>query len=218
MLRKYLWPFIISSIVIFLFLLIPYGVFYINFREVPYSSETEHWGHFGDFTGNTANILIGFFNLLALIFLTLKLIEVDDERNEKNIRPLGQISTFINYEKPMQINLENNGFGPMVIEKISISNGDNVYDNYYDLCCYNNNISFFKPYVKSNQMMPNKSSIKPGDSICLLELKLDSNSNVGLNELDRREAYNVIKKELESYNLKIIYKDMFGNNLTSIEG
>jgi hypothetical protein len=53
-----------------------------RFAPSELSGNPEHWGQFGDYVGGTLNPVFAMLNLLALIYLTFKIRELEEDREE----------------------------------------------------------------------------------------------------------------------------------------
>lgn len=45
-----------------------FGIYFLHFAKNGVSTDPEQWGQFGDFVGGTANPILGFLTLIALVF------------------------------------------------------------------------------------------------------------------------------------------------------
>lgn len=67
-----------------------FGVYFLNFANTDLSTNPEQWGQFGDFVGGTANPILGFLTLIALVLtiiiqsrqLSISTRELELSRNE----------------------------------------------------------------------------------------------------------------------------------------
>lgn len=74
---------IIIGIILLIVTIIPALIYILNFKEHVISQVSSDWGTFGDFIGGIANPIIGIVNVLVLVYLTLKISEIDC--NNRNI-------------------------------------------------------------------------------------------------------------------------------------
>lgn len=66
--------------------IIPIVFYIINFKSAHISNLSSDWGTFGDFVGGITNPVIGIANALILIYLTLKISELDQKQKEKELK------------------------------------------------------------------------------------------------------------------------------------
>ena len=81
---------IVLGLILLGILLIPIIIYSINFHDHYISMDSTDWGTFGDFIGGITNPIIGIVNVLVLIYLTLKISEIEkinrgiDKTNREN--------------------------------------------------------------------------------------------------------------------------------------
>jgi hypothetical protein len=80
MIRKNL---IFVGICLLIFTMIPAFIYMINFKGLYISDLSSDWGTFGDFIGGITNPIIGIVNVLVLVYLTLKISEIDNNNKIK---------------------------------------------------------------------------------------------------------------------------------------
>lgn len=71
------------GIFLLIILIIPIIIYSINFHNHFISMDSSDWGTFGDFIGGITNPIIGIVNVLVLVYLTLKISEI--EKNNRSI-------------------------------------------------------------------------------------------------------------------------------------
>ena len=76
------FPFLIGLLLL-LAILIPIFIYLIIFYHHPLSDNGSNWGDFGNYLGGILNPIIGIFNVVVLVYLTLKVSELDNVRNER---------------------------------------------------------------------------------------------------------------------------------------
>lgn len=71
--------FFIGIIIAIVLIIIPLIFYVLNFHDQYFSSESSDWGTFGDYVGGVVNPVIGLLNVIVLIYLTLKIADIDDK-------------------------------------------------------------------------------------------------------------------------------------------
>jgi len=76
----------LSSILLLLAIyILPYFLYYKYLGSKQISQSLSDWGNFGDFIGGVSSSSLTLINILIFIFLTYRLIGIEDKRNEKQI-------------------------------------------------------------------------------------------------------------------------------------
>lgn len=73
-------------ITVLLIVLVPVLVFIFNFRDSYISSDISDWGSFGDYLGGILNSIISLLTLIATIYIALKISNIEEKRNERNLK------------------------------------------------------------------------------------------------------------------------------------
>jgi len=76
----------IFGIVFILLILIPIIFYWLNFNSLDLSNNKTTWGEFGDFIGGTINPIIGIFNLILIVAITLYVSKFDSFRQFNEYR------------------------------------------------------------------------------------------------------------------------------------
>ncbi len=229
MLKKYNFTFLIIITIIFFLSLIPLFLYVVNFEEYSISRKPENWAQFGDFFGGTINSILSLLNLVALIFLSLKVIEVEDERNKVNnatsIKPFALIQTQ-RTQTSFDLELTNQGLGPLIIDSIKYTINDKEYDN-FELIFFNEIIKNLKlaPAFRMTKISNGKTAISTTSVITLFRLNFDDESfkhvNFTLeeNSLTPEQYLNVdlfnLYKLLLEITIEVNYRDLIDNKYTT---
>lgn len=92
----------------------------------------DKWGQFGDFLGGVINSFLSIINLIVLIFITIKIVNIEENRNldslAKGVRPLPILEITIGIDE-LKINLCNIGLGPLLIKDLQITSRGMKYTN-----------------------------------------------------------------------------------------
>lgn len=108
------------------------GFYAYNFRNHVISTNSENWGHFGDYLGGVLNPIISLINLVVLTYITISINRIEDQRNQWTLqelaRPVGQIICG-DYEDLIEVKLKNCGLGPLLIRNIIIKKTDGSISN-----------------------------------------------------------------------------------------
>jgi uncharacterized membrane protein len=194
-----LWIITISSLAIVL-------IFYIiNFYTTKLSSDPAIWGQFGDYLGGTLNPIFALLNLIVLTYLTIKIVDIEHERNQFTLqelaRPLGDIITERDPEG-LNIRFRNCGLGPLKVKKITINYDGKEYDTFEDIL----------PTVPSGkkavwsfwQLHPEDEAIIPKESEYSL-VKIENKSKDG----SLKDHMSLVYKILRQSKVTITYTDMY---------
>lgn len=122
-LTNLLW---LSSLLI---VIITAAAFLLKFWENKISDDPAVWGQFGDYFGGILNPMLSLINLIILTYLSIRLVNDEDERNKWTLqeltRPYGEI--FYNHSKSsIKITIQNCGLGPLIMNDILITDGKQI--------------------------------------------------------------------------------------------
>ena len=194
-------------------------IYVVNFVQSGISKNPENWGQFGDFFGGTLNALLSIINFIVLTFLTLKIVEIEETRNSKmlaeSVKPIGvfEFETGVNI---LKIDLYNAGLGPIFVKELKIISPSKNAD-YKDFKQIIDSIKFEKyrpPYTasRSNETIIRKDQF---NNLLHIDLGKDLDSKYSIEE--KRKSLNLLKNELSSLKLRLIYADMYKNEMELLE-
>jgi uncharacterized membrane protein len=66
----------------------------INFRKMVISDNSQDWGTFGDFFGGVLNPLIGFLNLIVLVYIPFAISDAEERRNRNELASQKQFALY----------------------------------------------------------------------------------------------------------------------------
>jgi hypothetical protein len=180
----------------------------LYFRNANLSNNPTDWGVFGDYVGGTLNpmlAIIGIFVTLALAYISRESDKASIKRREMEVRPLVRI-VLGDYENVIEVKIENAGLGPLTIDSITVFNQNG--DSRKSLIEWFQNDQYrsitWAEYVGD----ANGFVISPANELVLLKLT-DSPKKEDNNLYYRDE----IRKELSKLEIRIVYKDLYGNQL-----
>nr|WP_299214175.1 hypothetical protein [uncultured Allomuricauda sp.] len=188
------------------------GSYSLNFGKYGISESTENWGQFGDYIGGLLNPIISIINLAILTYLSIKLVKIENNRNEWTLKELARpYGEFIFNREPGQLEIlvKNFGLGPMIITNIEITNSDNTNHDSFEFLSteFNDKLSFtFRRFGLSQ----NHAALSKGEKIVLLRIKGDAkNANY-------KEMFNRIIEIVNSNSINIKYSDMYEREIGAI--
>jgi len=107
--------------------LIPVGIFMAKFYNQDFSDSGANWSEFGSYFGGILNPIIAIANVLVLTYLTLKVSEFENNRNEKALQFQKDLANqHIKYQSFKDINALF-----LRISHVSIDDGKLIDDNKY---------------------------------------------------------------------------------------
>lgn len=199
--------FVITGILI----LIPI-LFYWKYFNGPISRDSSEWANFGGFLSGTIGTILSVLTLLITVFIAKRVSEIEDERledtNEKLAKPYCRYHVFT-YMDYVGIEVMNVGLGPMIINRMDITdrNNENYKNEFKDLYQY-----FPVPpdeiYKKGYKFKYNlnKPAIPVNESIKFIELKGDAKDSTFL---EFREKFIERMRDLD---LEVFYTDIYEND------
>lgn len=192
-------------------------VYIYNFKSNGLSKDPENWGQFGDYIGGTINATLSIINFLGLTYLTLRIVEIEENRNRSTLeelaRPLPNFSFNVANNK-IKISLLNVGLGPLIIRELKIVNKENiVYDNFRDIID-NITISYRPTFLVTK--IKDKSIIKKDGKLTIFNMAFEENEE-GTSLKNKIESLNKIKNELNNYKIILRYCDIYGNEMEIVE-
>ena len=203
----------ISSFIILSATILSYA---IKFSDYGASNNPETWAHFGDFFGGILNPFISLINLAVLTYLSIRLVSIDDERNQWTLqelaRPYGEIEFSKNLNQ-VKIELKNLGLGPMILKNITITdNAGNTFGNFRKLI---EELEFNNPGyltgngipVRSFSVVGNHAVVGKERKVVLLKV-LASDGNYS-----HERFLSFLIKELPKYTIVVSYQDMYKRDM-----
>lgn len=201
---------VVCCIVLFIFILTIVGVFIFNFYTYSISKSVAEWGQFGDYIGGLLNPLFALINIVLLVYISISINRIEDNRNEFTLqelaRPLAEI-TLGDYENSIEVKLKNCGLGPLKISNISI-----LKDNIIRTATL---IEFMpKPphdIVWTDFLLQNRGVIVAKDSEINLLLLIGKVDNINF------ENYkSLVRSTLKDLSIMISYQDIYGREMKPI--
>ena len=176
-----------------------------NFHSNGYSKNSAQWAQFGDYIGGVLNPIFALLNLIVLTYLTIKVVQNEDERNRFTLqelaRPLGDIYPMREKER-IDISFWNLGLGPLKIKKMTVTYKGADYSSYKDI--------FTKPPITSGieweywQIIEGEDSIVGKDK-SLIILNFSVINKTGSMPLYLKTAYEI----LHQTKLTLEYTDIY---------
>lgn len=137
-------------------------------------------------------------SLLALL-ATFYQLYLQRTHNEKSLRPFGQIDLG-DRKKQIYVYVQNNGMGPLIIDRLTFTKEGNHYNNIGD--CLNIDPKSYWHILLSNSA---KKVVVPNSHLVVFEKNIENHSP---EEIDR------IRKELSPITLKVDCRDIYDNKFT----
>lgn len=186
--------------------------YYLYFNQYGASDDPERWGQFGDFFGGVLNPIISLINLIILMYLSIRLVKDEDERNKWTLQELARPFGAIHLENTFQtieISLKNVGLGPMILKKMLIKKEfGKEYINFYDLV--NDILDQKYLNVELNSKMDSfhldrdsGGAVGKDEILCLFKLRFTTPDPKNVQVLE------FVCKQLKDYKLYIDYSDMY---------
>jgi len=196
-----------------IFIIITIGSFLLKFSENKISNDPAVWGQFGDYFGGILNPILSLINLIILTYLSMRLVNDEDERNkwtlQELVRPYGEIS-FINSSNSIEIILENCGMGPLIINKLSITDGENENEkNFSELIKSIKTVSGYE-YQLYN-LTEEHGTVGKEKRITLIKVEGDAADNDFLNFLKD------IEEKLTGLEILVTYSDMYKRKIDTLK-
>lgn len=204
-----------TSVVVALIVLL----YMITFAQNGISSNPEDWSRFGDFFGGTLNALLSIINFIVLTFLTIKIVEIEETRNSKilaeSVKPIGVFEFEIGHDE-LKIELYNAGLGPLFIKELSIvsSNSSYIFKDFKEVI---DTLQFEKYRPNFIASRSNESIIRKDQFNTLLHIDLKNDGHINIALQDKRKSLQLIKNEISPFKLRLIYTDMYKNEMETIE-
>lgn len=139
-----------------------------------------------------------FISVLALL-LTFCSFWIQRIHNEKSLKPLGQIELGDN-KKRLYVHIQNNGLGPLIVDKLVFINNGIQYGSISD-CLELNAKSYWHTFIDSTL----KKVIQPDSFLVVFEKNIE---NLSDEEIDQ------IRKQLSPITLKLYYRDIYDNKFS----
>ena len=128
------------------------------------------------------------------------------EHNRLSVRPLCEV-TPSDYRNKIKLVLKNNGIGPLIVKKFTVSDGSQESNGVADLV----------PPLPHNrawddfEYIPPGRSLPPGEEIVLLELTERAGDPSFV------EARDIARSALSKMTIRIDFTDVYGKNVASFE-
>ncbi|WP_431243240.1 hypothetical protein ACQ9BO_00580 [Flavobacterium sp. P21] len=204
--KKFVFWLWISS----LFVILISIVFYlIQFSSNKISDDPERWAQFGDYLGGVLGTLVSILNFLVFVYLSIRLVTIEEERNKWTIKELVRPYADLVLDKNMwniSITIHNIGLGPMIIKEIKILNSKNeACGSFENILNPNSAIATHK--FLSFTISENHCAIGKEKELEILNISGD-NSN--------QQYISLIKKnlaKLKEHKIEFTYYDMYGKEI-----
>lgn len=138
-----------------------------------------------------------FIAVLSLRF-TRKSQEKQEKHNKLSVKPIPHVEPY-NFVDYIAVEIQNNGIGPLIIQKIVFTKGKESHSSLIDF--FNSENIVWSTY--SNNL--NSRSILPGSSVMVLEIKGDDN-NVQFEHYKHK-----IRSTLKDMTIRIAYENIYGD-------
>jgi hypothetical protein len=142
------------------------------------------------------------------VLLTVWSVAGQRKHNRLSVRPLAWIS-LADYEHRVSVKLHNNGVGPLIIQKIFVSDGQAVKDNVIDWMLDLPHGRQWNDFAKDLQAR----SLAPGGEIVLLLLKGDPKDDP-VNDAKFGLARDLCRKWLKKLTVELHYTDVYNRAMT----
>ncbi len=194
------------------FIIVTTYAYYYNFNRNGLSKDPAIWGQFGDYFGGILNPFISILNLIILTYLSIRLVKDEDNRNKWTLqelaRPLGSIN-MLKKDSSLQIELQNCGLGPLVIDNMQIlKDGNLISKTFMEIifACKNEvkyNYHFFS-FFEDNTILAKD------EKLMLMKIKGDKHNP------DFITFKNIIVDKLEDMIVIISYSDMYNRKIGNV--
>jgi hypothetical protein len=153
--------------------------------------------------GAVASAVVAFLALFisALsVYFSHRTLSVQRKHNELSVRPLAEV-TVADFENSLRVKVRNNGSGPMIIMKITISNGERTTDTLLE---WMPELPNERPWTTFSHSLKNR-SLLPGAEITLLELtEFDGESDFAM-------ARDRVRKALAPLSVNVEFMDIYNS-------
>jgi hypothetical protein len=150
-----------------------------------------------------AAVFVSFISLL----LALWALAVQRRHNFYSVRPLASIGR-ADYENRISVKLHNNGVGPLIIKKLSVSDGKNTKDSVIDWMPVLPADISWDTFTKELE----KRTLAPGGDITLLELSGDPA------DPNFRKARDLCREVLSMLTVELGYLDIYNRQMPTARG
>lgn len=137
-------------------------------------------------------------SLLALL-ATFYQLYLQRIHNEKSLKPIGQID-FGDRKQQIYIHVQNNGMGPMIIDRLTFTKDGNQYTNIAD-CLDLDPKSYWHILINDS----GKKVVLPNSYLIVFEKNFENQSE---------EEMNHVRKQLTPMLLKVDCRDIYDNKFT----
>lgn len=192
---------IIGCILLSIIILIVLWLYWNTFWNRPISEDSAQWGQFGDYIWWTLNPILGLLNLIVLLFISINVAKIEEDRNARNLKPLGNITTHLINEKwslvSIEILIKNCWLWPMIIKNISIEKSWEKYSNFFPI---SKKIVWW--YICSSYDNEDEGVLTAWESITLGKFEIPHESYW---IMDMKPVLDIIRE----YTISIEYTDMY---------
>lgn len=194
-------------------------LYLFKFGSLTFSSKDIDWVNFANYFSGILNPILTLFNLFIFAYLSVKLIKIEDERNNWTLQELARPYANLLFEDSydhIEITIHNVGLGPLILKDLAIfKHQDKKYKNFYDLVSdiaeEENVEDNINPKIDSFQLNSESGAIAKDQSHCIFKLYFIENDE------NSREFINLIRKRLSEFKISITYNDMYGREIECME-
>lgn len=205
--HKLVW---IMAMILVVSIILVIGIYKWNFYN-NISGNPENWGQFGDFFGGVLNPIISGLNLILIIYLTLKIADIDEKRStnqqKESVRPLG-IFHFNLSVGSLHIELHNVGVGPLIITEFFIEHNNSKVSDFQEII---NSVTVpYRPQYTTTKKVNEGLIVRKDDYVVILKISVIDNFP-DMEPERKLEGLNLIKSEIEKCKIFYSYTDLYGN-------
>ncbi len=194
-------------------LIITVALYTYQFGSINLSDKEQDWVSFSDYFSGILEPILALLNLMILTYLTIKLVEIEDNRNtwtlQELVRPYADIA-FINSEESIEIKLENCGMGPLIMNNILITDGNKVnaknFSEFIKNCKSNANFEY-----QLYNLTEEHGAIGKEKNITLLKVIGDAKNADFIRFLKNLE------EKLTNLEIQISYSDMYKRKIDTLK-
>lgn len=162
---------------------------------------------------NTANAIAAIASAVAAVlalfvsavsvFISVRTLKHQQKHNVLSVRPLPEI-TVADYENSLRIKLRNNGSGPMIVQSLSVNDGNERYDAIIDCMpdLPGRDWNHFSHALRNRTLLP-------GSEIVLLELT-EGSEEIGFNR-----SRDLARRALAILTISVRYTDVYDSEFST---
>ncbi|KAF2333936.1 hypothetical protein [Flavobacterium nitrogenifigens] len=195
------------------------SIYLIKFGTLKFSDKTSDWVDFADYFSGILNPIIAILNLVFFAYLSFKIINIEDSRNNWTLqelaRPYGDLLTESTVNS-IELSLHNVGLGPLILTDFRVyKDADNSYKDFYylinDIADQENISPDIKFKIDSFELSSTHGAIAKDKSICIFKIYF-----INDNMKENQEFIKLLRTKLDSYYISITYEDLYGREIECI--